>query len=121
MHTIVFDQARRLLLAVVLGSVAAPSAFAITARDVMEKMSKQERYSYLTGLIEMRAFYAAQAGDAALPKCAYDAYYRGQNSGAWRSACLAGKISREAACFNSLLLVDVGNGKKKASPDRERQ
>ena len=58
-------------------------SFAITAKDVMEKMSKQDRFNYLTGLIDMRAFVAAQSGDAALPKCIYDLYYRDQESSAW--------------------------------------
>lgn len=61
---------------------AAPS-FAITAKDVTEKMSKQDRFNYLTGLIDMRAFVAAQAGDAVLPKCIYDLYYREKEGSAW--------------------------------------
>lgn len=55
---------------------------AITARDVTEKMSQEERYSYLTGLIDMRAFIAGEAGDANFSKCVYDAYYRKHDSAA---------------------------------------
>ncbi len=32
---------------------------AITAKDVTEKMSKEERFGYLTGLIDMQALQAA--------------------------------------------------------------
>jgi hypothetical protein len=48
-------------------------------------MSKQDRYNYLTGLIDMRAYAAAQSGDAKMPKCIYDAYYRNGDNGkeAW--------------------------------------
>jgi len=48
-------------------------------------MSKQERYSYLTGLIDMRAFEAAQSGSGAMATCIYDAYYHGDDNGkaAW--------------------------------------
>jgi hypothetical protein len=59
------------------------SAMAITAKDVTEKMSKDERYNYLTGLIDMRAFQAAQSGDTAFSKCVNDAYYRDKEGSAW--------------------------------------
>jgi hypothetical protein len=58
-------------------------ARAITARDVTEKMSKEDRYNYLTGLIDMRAFQAAQSGDNAFSKCVNDAYYRDKEGSAW--------------------------------------
>jgi hypothetical protein len=60
-------------------------ASAITAQDVMEKMSKQDRFNYLTGLINMLAFEATHAGDAAFPQCLNDAYYRDDESAAWDS------------------------------------
>jgi hypothetical protein len=66
-------------------AITSVSAFAITAKEVTEKMSKEERKGYLTGLIDMRMFDAAQAGDAQLPKCIHDAYYRdiGDTGDAW--------------------------------------
>lgn len=48
---------------------------AITAKDVMQKMSKQERFSYLSGLIDMQMFQAGQSGKAAASQCMHDTYY----------------------------------------------
>jgi hypothetical protein len=63
--------------------LAGASGLAVTAEDVMKKMSKQERFSYLTGLIDMRAFQLGQTGDAEVSKCIYDAYYREAEGSAW--------------------------------------
>lgn len=64
-----------LMLALACVQGAMP-CLAITAKDVTEKMSQRERYHYLTGLIDMRAFMAAESGDAVFSKCVYDSYYR---------------------------------------------
>jgi hypothetical protein len=80
------DAFRRMLAACALSAFSIFAAFpamAITARDVTEKMSKDDRYNYLTGLIDMRAFQAAQSGDTAFSKCVNDAYYRDKEGGAW--------------------------------------
>jgi hypothetical protein len=80
------DALRRTLAALALSAFsifAVLPARAITARDVTEKMSKEDRYNYLTGLIDMRAFQAGQSGDTAFSKCVNDAYYRDKDGGAW--------------------------------------
>jgi len=63
--------AAALLLLVVHASLA----FAITAKDVAEKMSKEERFSYLTGLVDMLAYQAVLAGNRAHAKCVVDKFY----------------------------------------------
>ncbi len=63
--------------------IDASPVLALTARDVTEKMSKEDRYNYLSGLIDMRAFQAAQSGDTAFSKCVNDAYYRDKEGVAW--------------------------------------
>ncbi len=77
--------ARNVVAGFLLYAISATSAFAITAKDVTEKMSKEEQKGYLTGLIDMRMFDAAQSGDANLPRCIHDAYYRdiGRDGDAW--------------------------------------
>jgi hypothetical protein len=76
---------KRITAAILLCLLGSAPALAITAQDVTQKMSKQDRFNYLTGLIDMRAYAAAQSGDAKMPKCIYDAYYRkiGDDSDAW--------------------------------------
>jgi hypothetical protein len=54
-----------LLFAVFCSSPAA----ALSARDVMEKMSKEERYSYLIGLAHMHSYHAVLAGDRPRATC----------------------------------------------------
>lgn len=61
------------------------SAFAITAKDVIEKMSKQQQFDYLSGLIDMRAYQALQGGDAALATCINASFYEDKQSKAWLS------------------------------------
>lgn len=51
---------------------------AITASDVLEKMSPEQRSGYLTGLVDMYAFQSAQAGDTAHSKCVNDRFYRSE-------------------------------------------
>jgi hypothetical protein len=58
-------------------------SLAITAKDVTEKMSQEARFNYLSGLVDMRAFQAAQSGDTAFSKCINDAYYRDKDDSAW--------------------------------------
>lgn len=69
---------------IVASVMCATPSLAVTARDVMQKMSKQERFSYLTGLIDMQMFQAGQSGQAAVSRCIHDAYYdRADADGAW--------------------------------------
>jgi hypothetical protein len=71
--------------ALLLSVLCATPALAITAEDVTQRMSKQDRYSYLSGLIDMRAEEAGRSGNAAMGACIYDAYYRNGGNGkeAW--------------------------------------
>jgi imidazolonepropionase-like amidohydrolase len=61
------------------------SASSITAEDVMKKMSKEERFSYLTGLVDMLTFNAAESGNDAKAKCLTNAFYRDEKNAAWKS------------------------------------
>lgn len=72
------------LLAISIPVVSSPCA-ALTARDVTEKMTKDERSGYLSGLIDMRATMAGLSGDANLPRCIHDAFYSktGGNADGW--------------------------------------
>lgn len=55
---------KRITAAILLCLLGSAPALAITAQDVTQKMSKQDRFNYLTGLIDMRAYAAAQSGEA---------------------------------------------------------
>jgi hypothetical protein len=61
-------------LALCLGAIK-PAA-AITAGEVMKKMSEQERFGYLTGLIDMLAYQMSVAGDEKNAACIIGAFYR---------------------------------------------
>ena len=69
----------------VLTGVYTFPALAITSKEVMSKMSEDERFGYLTGLIDMLAYHAGMAGNTARVKCIVDAYYRDPKptSAAW--------------------------------------
>lgn len=54
---------------------------AITAKDVLDKMSKEERVGYLTGLIDMLAYKELLAGDKAYAQCLSDAFYKDKTMG----------------------------------------
>ena len=56
-------------------ALAAHPAAAITARDVMEKMEQKERFSYLTGLIDMMSYQVLLAGDRVRAECISKAFY----------------------------------------------
>lgn len=62
------------------------AAAALTAQDVTGKMSQEQRFSYLTGLIDMSMYQAALSGDPARAQCIYDAFYTapGKDSNPWR-------------------------------------
>lgn len=55
---------------------AIPRAAAITAEDVMKRMSQEQRIGYFSGLIDMLAYQTAAAGDRAKGNCIIDAFYR---------------------------------------------
>ena len=55
---------------------AAQPAEAITARELMEKMDRNQRFGYLTGLIDMMSYQALLAGDRARAECISDAFYK---------------------------------------------
>lgn len=56
--------------------VGVPTASAITAEDVMKKMSQDHRFGYITGLVDMLAYQTAANGDRAKGNCIADTFYR---------------------------------------------
>lgn len=66
---------RKAISAALLFAASCPPAFAITASDVMDKMSKEERFSYLTGLVDMMAYQSLLAGKKDHAKCVIDKFY----------------------------------------------
>ena len=64
----------RPVVAALVLCVAAPSAYAITAKDVME-MSVKERFSYLTGLADMLSYQHVLSGDRTRAECITNAFY----------------------------------------------
>jgi hypothetical protein len=55
--------------------VAIQQASAITAEDVMKKMSPEQRAQYLAGLIDMLAYQTAASGDRAKGSCILAKFY----------------------------------------------
>ena len=54
-------------------SNAAP---AITAKDVLEKMTDKERFGYVTGLVDMLSYQSLLGGDRKRAECISDAFYK---------------------------------------------
>jgi hypothetical protein len=62
--------------ATVIASLALPhSAFAITAKDVLEKMTDKERFGYVTGLVDMLSYQSVLAGNRARAECVSKTFY----------------------------------------------
>lgn len=51
------------------------NAMALTAQDVMQKMSTTERFGYLTGLVDMLSYQYVLAGDRKRAKCITAKFY----------------------------------------------
>lgn len=64
--------ASAVLLALLL---TAKPAVAITAKDVMEKMTEKERFGYVTGLVDMLSYTAVLAGNRGRGECISKAFY----------------------------------------------
>jgi len=67
-----FRRAALLAAALVL---AAEPARAITAKDVLEKMTDKERFSYVTGLVDMLSYQSVLAGNGQRAGCISNAFY----------------------------------------------
>ena len=59
-------------------------AFAITAKDVMEKMTEKERFGYVTGLVDMLSYQSLLAGNRQRAQCIADAFY-GKKNETWQT------------------------------------
>lgn len=60
-----------------LAVIATPyRADAITAAEMMKKMSQEQRIGYLTGLIDMLAYQTAAHGDREKGNCIVEKFYR---------------------------------------------
>jgi hypothetical protein len=66
---------RKATFAALLVAASSSSAFAITAGEVMDKMSKEERFSYLSGLVDMHSYHSILAGKKDHAKCIIDKFY----------------------------------------------
>jgi hypothetical protein len=53
------------------------AALAITAKDVLEKMTDKERFGYVTGLVDMHSYQSLVGGDRKRAECISDAFYKG--------------------------------------------
>jgi hypothetical protein len=63
--------------------LTATPALAIKASDVMEKMSEDERFGYLTGLADMLSYQYVLAGDRPRAECITNAFYS-KKEDTWR-------------------------------------
>lgn len=57
-------------------------AAALIADDVLGKMSKDERFGYVSGLVDMLSYQSLLSGDQAHAQCVADAYYK-EPKAAW--------------------------------------
>jgi len=71
--------------ALALCFVASSSCMAMTAKDVTEKMTKEARFNYLGGLLEMQIFQTMRSGNTKAAQCMRDNYFpeTGGKDDAW--------------------------------------
>jgi hypothetical protein len=84
--------------ALLLVTVLLPSgdARAITAKDVLEKMTDKERFGYVTGLVDMLSYQSILAGNRTRAECISNAFY-GKTEETWQSVMATfGKFSDKA-------------------------
>jgi hypothetical protein len=60
------------------------SANAVTAKDVLEKMTEKERFGYVTGLVDMLSYQFVLAGNRERAECVTKAFYSNAED-TWRS------------------------------------
>lgn len=58
--------------------MATSNASAITARDVTDKMPKEERFGYLTGIVDTLSYQELLSGNRERAMCISDAFYKDQ-------------------------------------------
>ena len=51
-------------------------ARAVTAKDVLEKMTDKERFGYVTGLVDMLSYQSILAGNRVRGQCISDTFYK---------------------------------------------
>lgn len=79
-----FRWTARLVTAALAVSLFAQNAAAITSAEVMNKMSKDERFGYVTGLVDMLAYQTALAGHGKDAVCIVSAFYRKDRQQNWQ-------------------------------------
>jgi len=70
-------------------SIPANNAFAISADDVSNKMSKDERFGYVTGMLDMLTYQASIGGNKPKADCIVEAYYGDGKDAAWEKLLAA--------------------------------
>jgi peptide methionine sulfoxide reductase MsrA len=58
-------------------------AKAITAKDVLEKMTEKERFGYITGLVDMLSYQSVLAGNRTRAECVSKTFYDNAES-SWK-------------------------------------
>lgn len=67
------------ITATVLVLAAGPAA-AISAKDVLEKMGEKERFSYVTGLVDMLSYQSVLAGKRDRAECIANKFYNSNDT-----------------------------------------
>jgi hypothetical protein len=101
---------KRALAAVVIAVLLIPfPAFAITAADVLERLTDKERGTYLTGAIEMAMYLAASEGNQKKAACISDWYFKtGQGPKDVIATLSLYKDKPAAALINALIKRECG-------------
>ena len=71
---------RAVLAAFLASCLLSSPSHAITSRDVTEKMSKEERVSYISGLVDMLSYQWVLQGDRTHAVCVSDAFYKNERT-----------------------------------------
>lgn len=73
---------KRILAGTLFAILIAAPAFAVTAADVLDKMSADERQGYISGALEMAMTAASNQGNGKKAECILNWYYKGDGSAA---------------------------------------
>ena len=91
--------------------VIAHPAFAVTAGDVLDKMTDNERGGYLNGAVEMAMYNAVTQGNGKKSECILNWYYKSNGKGARDVVATFDKYKDKSAVMLIQALIDRECGK----------
>jgi hypothetical protein len=102
---------KRILIAATTLLMIALPAFAVTAGDVLDRMTDKERGGYLSGAVEMAMYQAGLQGNAKKSECILNWYYKSDGKGSRDVIATFDKYKDKSAVMLIQALIDRECGK----------